>query len=216
MTDMQSIQNPFPGLRPFGYDQRHLFFGREEQISESLRQLQETRFLMVVGPSGSGKSSMINAGLIPGLYSSEETSTNWKTATLRPGDDPLGNMAQALSASDILHTDDTDQFRSGTITLPDLAQKAGLSTQTPLLLFVDQFEEIFRYDAGGAFNAQDANTFIKLLLDAYQQPACPIYVLLTMRADFLGRCTVFPGLPEAINVGQYLVPRLTPDHKLLR
>jgi energy-coupling factor transporter ATP-binding protein EcfA2 len=211
MTDMQSIQNPFPGLRPFGYDQRHLFFGREEQISESLRQLQETRFLMVVGPSGSGKSSMINAGLIPGLYSSEETSTNWKTATLRPGDDPLGNMAQALSASDILHTDDTDQFRSGTITLPDLAQKAGLSTQTPLLLFVDQFEEIFRYDAGGAFNAQDANTFIKLLLDAYQQPACPIYVLLTMRADFLGRCTVFPGLPEAINVGQYLVPRLTPD-----
>ena len=64
MTQAQTGTNPFIGLRPFELDQQHLFFGREEQIDDLIRRLGQTRFLAVVGPSGSGKSSLIGAGLI--------------------------------------------------------------------------------------------------------------------------------------------------------
>jgi excinuclease UvrABC ATPase subunit len=59
--------NPFPGLRPFEPDEDHLFFGRETEIDELLRRLRTTRFLSVVGASGSGKSSLVRSGLIPAL-----------------------------------------------------------------------------------------------------------------------------------------------------
>ncbi len=61
--------NPFPGLRPFEPDEDHLFFGREKEIDELLRRLRATRFLQVVGASGSGKSSLVRSGLIPALHS---------------------------------------------------------------------------------------------------------------------------------------------------
>ena len=64
-----SLFNPFPGLRPFEPDEDHLFFGREKEIDELLRRLRASRFLSVVGTSGSGKSSLVRSGLIPSLYS---------------------------------------------------------------------------------------------------------------------------------------------------
>ena len=62
-----SRRNPYPGLRPFQYDETHLFFGRDEQRVELLHRLRHSRFLAIVGTSGSGKSSLVRAGLLPGL-----------------------------------------------------------------------------------------------------------------------------------------------------
>ena len=210
MPETRAGSNPFPGLRPFGFDQRHLFFGRENQVIESLGQLRETRFLMVVGPSGSGKSSLINAGLIPGVYENDGAQLNWRTAVFRPGDDPIGNMASALEAPDVLGVDAERRLRADDVELAKLVQEADMPAGENLLLIVDQFEELFRFGTS-SFSHTEAEVFVRLLLDAFCQQDCPIYVLLTMRADFLGRCTVFPGLPEAINDGQYLIPRMTPD-----
>ena len=67
MADRQ-LFNPFPGLRPFGAEEDYLFFGREEQTRELLQLLRTHRFLAVVGTSGSGKSSLVRAGLLPALY----------------------------------------------------------------------------------------------------------------------------------------------------
>src|SRR4029079_16572348 len=96
--------NPFPGLRTFEPDEDYLFFGREEQIDELLRRLRTTRFLSILGSSGSGKSSLVRAGLIPSLYGGAMTraGSSWRVAIMRPGEDPIGNLAAALAAPEAL------------------------------------------------------------------------------------------------------------------
>ena len=93
--------NPFPGLRPFEFDENYLFFGREEQVAQLLQRLGNTRFLAVVGASGSGKSSLVRAGLLPELHGGTMTSTSiaWELSIMRPGGDPLTKLAQALVES---------------------------------------------------------------------------------------------------------------------
>src|SRR5690242_12396552 len=98
--------NPFPGLRPFEPDEDHLFFGREKQIDELLRRLRETCFLAVVGASGSGKSSLVRSGLIPALHSGliAAAGSSWRIAMMRPGDDPIENLAACLNPPEVLGT----------------------------------------------------------------------------------------------------------------
>ena len=96
--------NPFPGLRPFEPDEDYLFFGRERQTDELLRKLRTTRFLSILGRSGSGKSSLVRSGLIPALFGGAMTRAGsaWRVAIMRPGEDPLGNLAAALINHDVL------------------------------------------------------------------------------------------------------------------
>ena len=104
MFEATDIFNPFPGLRPFETEEYNLFFGREGQSDELLARLGRTRFLAVVGTSGSGKSSLVRAGLLPALYGGlmAGAGSGWRVAVMRPGHDPLGNLARALAAEDVL------------------------------------------------------------------------------------------------------------------
>ena len=225
MTPPGSIFNPFPGLRPFESDEDHLFFGREKQIDELLRRLRSCRFLAVVGTSGSGKSSLIRSGLIPALQSGSmaKAGSSWRIATFRPGEDPTGHLAASLNASDVLGA--TAELAStnrvlldatlhrGTLGLVNAVRQARIPRHNNVLIVVDQFEELFRFrqnrQAGSSWD--EAVAFVKLLLEAAQQNEIPIYIVVTMRSDFIGECMEFPGLPEAVNNGQYLVPRMTRD-----
>ena len=101
---MSKTYNPFPGLRSFRTDEKYLFFGREEHTAELLRRLRETRFLAVVGTSGSGKSSLVKAGVLPELHKGTMTKagSNWEVAVMRPGADPIANLASALTHPTIL------------------------------------------------------------------------------------------------------------------
>ena len=98
-----STNNPFPGLRPFNYEDNHLFFGRDEQITDLASRLRKNRFVAVVGTSGSGKSSLVRAGLLPELYGGTMTDagSRWQTAVMRPGGDPIQNLAQAPINTDL-------------------------------------------------------------------------------------------------------------------
>jgi len=217
--------NPFPGLRPFAPDEDHLFFGREKEIDELLRRLRSCRFLSVVGTSGSGKSSLVHSGLVSALQSGSMTgaSSSWRLATLRPGEDPIKNLAASLDAPDVLATDEelggTNRvllevtLRRGALGLVEAVRQAKIPPDDNLLVVVDQFEELFRFRRNRQIeNSRDeAVAFVKLLLQATKQNEMPIYVVLTMRSDFIGDCMEFPGLPEAVNAGQYLVPRMTRD-----
>ena len=131
---------------------------------------------------------------------------------MRPGDDPFGALAKELNKEKVLGSrpgrlETLARSSRGCIECvrPDLDEKQSL------LLVVDQFEEIFRFcresEAAGANERSDA--FVKLLLESVEQEEVPIYVVLTMRSDYLGDCAVFHGLPEALNEAQYLVPVLT-------
>lgn len=206
------VDPPFPGLRPFEAKDCHLFFGREAQVEELLQRLSQHRFLAVVGTSGSGKSSLVRAGLVPDLrrgYLVRATS-RWRAAVMRPGHAPLEALAQALERDEALGPDASGQraklLRATSHGLIDAVAAAALPPGEALLLLVDQFEELFRYKDERGSGGDDA-LFVSLLLEAVEGFHLPIYVVLAMRSDFLGDCANYDGLPEALNRSQYLVPR---------
>ncbi len=217
------IKNPYPGLRPFEADESDLFFGRETQTDELLRRLGRSRFVAVVGTSGSGKSSLVRAGLLPALRGGflVASGSHWRIAVLRPGGAPIESLASALHAA--LHPDaDEDHFaeemleitlRRSSLGLVEAARQAHLEAHENLLIVVDQFEELFRFGQAWAQSATQnpAAALVHLLLEAVRQSEIPIHVMITMRSDFLGDCAQFRDLSEAINDGLYLIPRMTRD-----
>ena len=229
MVASLTIANPFPGLRPFDLDEEHLFFGREGQADALLARLNQTGFLAVVGASGSGKSSLVRAGLLPSLYSGflSQASSRWRVALMRPGTAPIRNLAAALNQPEVFgpDPDDADRdlygqltettLRRGDLGLAEVAKQSRMAARESLLVVVDQFEELFRFKrmAGTVAAENEAAAFVKLLLAAVRQPEAPVYMVLTMRSDFLGDCAQFRDLPEAINDSQYLIPRMTRDQR---
>lgn len=222
------LLNPFPGLRPFETEENELFFGRDGQSDEILSKLRTARFVAVVGTSGSGKSSLVRAGVLPALLSGHMTNagSSWRVVVFRPGESPIANLAAALNGPDVLGG---EGLRLGTIEralrrsslgLLEVVGQSGMQPHENLLILADQFEELFRFrkKTADGMPEDEAAAFVKLLLEARQhdrQPEerLPIYVILTMRSDYLGDCAHFRGLPEAINDGQYLIPRMTDDDR---
>src|SRR5258705_2694040 len=104
MIEAKELNNPFPGLRPFETEEYGLFFGREGKSDALIERLQRSHFLAVVGTSGSGKSSLVRAGLLPALRGGmmAGAGSGWRIAILRPGNDPIGNLAAALAHKDVL------------------------------------------------------------------------------------------------------------------
>ncbi len=214
--------NPFPGLRPFRESESHLFFGRSRQVDELLAELGRSRFVAVLGASGSGKSSLVKAGLLPALHGgfSLRVGSHWRVATFRPGGNPIHNLARALVGPDVLGAEGDDPvleaarveavLRRSRLGLADAVAADSRLDRGRLLVVVDQFEELFRYDstAEHADAPTDAASFVRLLVEASRADA-PVDVIVTMRSDFLGDCSQFRELPETINDGLYLVPRLT-------
>jgi WD40 repeat protein len=220
---------PFPGLRPFGFEDREFFFGREDQIYSLYRLLEHSRFIAVVGSSGSGKSSLVRAGLLPVIdeESQGEGGRKWRFATLHPGDAPLRALAGAVTS---LAQDSADAeirfdrtlfaLRRSSFGLTKALDGIGDLAGKSVMLVVDQFEELFRYAAtSGRDRASDAlwrdeaANFVQLLLEATRSRSSSIYVLITMRSDFIGDCSQFHGLPEAVSAAQFLVPSLTRDQR---
>jgi hypothetical protein len=182
----------------------------------------------VIGTSGSGKSSLVRSGLIPSLQAGymAGASSSWRVAVMRPGEDPIGNLAYALASRDVLGGAAPDDdfaatapvlleatLRRGARGLADALKQARIPRDENLLVLVDQFEELFRFRR----NTQIANSrdesiaFVRLLLEASRQRDQPAYVVLTMRSDFVGDCMDYPGLSEAVNEGLYLVGRMSRD-----
>ena len=215
--------NPFPGLRPFRSDEHHLFFGREQQTAALLELLRSNRFLAVVGTSGSGKSSLVRAGLIAALHGGTMTQagSTWEVVILRPGGSPLENLARAMVEAGLYEVQDADTLprllatlRRSRFGLAEAMKQSDLfAPGTNLLVVVDQFEELFRFRQQGLDFEETAAAFVNLLLSASEQAEYPVYVTITMRSDYLGDCSEIPGLAEAVNQGEYLIPRLARDQK---
>lgn len=195
------------------------YFGRSEQIKTLMRLLHQNHFVTIIGSSGAGKSSLIRAGLIPQLEAGFLVSDRdqWEIVETKPGDAPLSNLIGNIvnTLGDELKNSQTprlinDVFEKGPQTLISSVDSVLTTTDRNLLILVDQFEELFRFDSikSQTNHSQEAELFVSLLIKLSQAKR-HIYICLTMRSDFLGECDKFYGLPEAINKSQFLVPRLT-------
>jgi WD40 repeat protein/class 3 adenylate cyclase len=185
---------PYKGLAAFEPEDADVFFGREELVAELTARLAGSRFLAVVGSSGSGKSSVVRAGLLPALWQGAlPGSDDWQTIILTPGAHPLEELAirasllRSISPGSLLA-----DLRADPQAL-DLAIRQALADEpepVQLLLVVDQFEEVFALCRDEAERQQ----FIDALIGAVESGDSRAVVVLTIRADFFGRCGDYPSL----------------------
>ncbi|QSE96726.1 nSTAND1 domain-containing NTPase [Fulvivirga lutea] len=220
------LNNPFPGLRPFSVEENHLFFGRESQVDEVLLKLATNKFVTVMGYSGSGKSSLIYCGVVPVVYGGfmTEVGPDWNIIMTRPGTSPIHNLGSSIQRSldygymnkeearinrrvisSILRTDPNG--------LVEVLAKKYQKQKQNTLIFIDQFEELFRYGTSDQESAEEARLYVNLILDACRNSQFPVYIAITMRSDYVGECAKFPGLTQLINESNYLVPQMSRDQK---
>ena len=232
--------SPYIGLRTFRESDQRYFCGRDDHVAKVLERLWAHHFVAVVGLSGSGKSSLVRAGVVPELRADmlKGSSSHWLIVTTTPEGSPMSRMASAfkdavsrywLSAGlppgdvAIWERDLDSTLKGGSLGLSDAIEAlrdVGLPERTCVLLIVDQFEELFRYKRRG--DLDEAEGFIEQLLAASSGTdsegseetsvtTSGTYVVITMRSEFLGECARYQGLAEAVNSGLYLTPRLNPD-----
>jgi hypothetical protein len=204
--------SPYPGLRPFEIAEWPFFFRRNEMVDTVIDHLAERCLLLVHGSSGSGKSSLIRAGVLPRLQRQHRRNRfGWSTAAMRPAGGPLWNLAEALVARDRrpAAAEDVDalrrRFDRETASLRSIVSDLPDTRGGRLCLLVDQFEELFQYIRGGSL--EEATLFVDLIASTLEDDTnSPLRVILTMRSDFLGECVRWPKLAGAVNRSQYLLP----------
>ena len=228
---------PYTGLRSFTEEESLYFKGRDLQVDQITALLEQNKFLMVTGASGEGKSSLIFAGLIPNARAGffKARYTNWVVADFRPERNPVGNMANAIAGKFDRNAATVEtELRRGFSSLIDLYTNsefyideqdenfAHLAEQDKknrkrkaanLMVLVDQFEEFFTNPENFHHEApsQDSQVVVNLLLETARiaiRKNIPVYVVCTMRSDYIGQCSAFRGLAEYIGFSQFFVPRL--------
>jgi WD40 repeat protein/class 3 adenylate cyclase len=190
-----AVPNPYKGLRAFEETDAADFFGREELIEQLVERLGTTRFLAVVGPSGSGKSSVVRAGLIPALRRGAiPGSEGWRIADMFPGPRPLDGLEAALlrSSSDPpaslieqLAHDEHGLHRAVLRLLPPDGSE--------LVLVIDQFEEVFTLVEDEAARSHFLGS---LEAAAASDPHSRLRIIVTLRADFYDRPLLYRGFAE--------------------
>jgi hypothetical protein len=234
----QILVCPYTGLRSFTEDESLYFKGRDLQIDQITALLEQNKFLMVTGASGEGKSSLIYAGLIPNARAGffRARYSNWIVADFRPERSPVTSMAKAIAAQFKSSPETVEtELRRGYSSLIDLYTNSSFyagdeeieeqqkSTDQEnkerkrkaanLIILVDQFEEFFTNPENfyNEATSKDAQIVVNLILETSRIAIArnlPIYVVCTMRSDYIGQCSAFRGLPEYIGFSQFFVPRL--------
>ncbi len=215
-----SKQNPFPGLRPFREEESHLYFGRSRQIEEVVSKIKENHFVAIVGISGIGKSSFVNCGILPRLRSGfPEPDSRWTVLKSRPGDSPVKNVVRSVCKAAYpkdFSENEIETYYQRLLEAPgELGQiVAEIFPQDPnqhFLLYIDQFEELYRFEDINVENQDESEVFIRMLVNAARQSHNALHIAITMRDDFVGKCSQFPELTRLINSSQFLIPYMTKD-----
>lgn len=204
-------RSPYVGLAAFEEQDRARFFGRERWTTDFVARLRTTRFLLIGGPSGSGKSSLVRAGLVPALkYGSLPDSENWLYAALKPGREPLEQLALAVArlartpeAGDYLrkNANKSDSLHSSIESI--LSERR----EQRAVLLIDQFEEIFTQ----VTQEHERVAFLNLLTHAATVENGRAILLFTLRSDFVPNCGAYPQLNALLNRQFVQVTAMEPD-----
>ncbi|MBK8905761.1 MAG: protein kinase [Anaerolineaceae bacterium] len=207
-----NLTNPYKGLRAYQEADSADFFGREALTAQLVNRLANDRFLAVVGPSGSGKSSVVKAGLIPALRQGAlPDSEKWYVAQMTPGTHPLEELELALwpiavnpppSLVEPMQKDSRGLLRTIRRIVPDAAD-------SQLLLVIDQFEELFTLT-----NEARRTQFLDSLYTALTAAHSPLRLVVTLRADFYDRPLQYQPLADLFKQHTELALALNRDELL--
>lgn len=219
-TPLPTVPNPYRGLQPFEAHHAANYFGRTAMVEKLLTKLQTPNFVAVVGPSGSGKSSLVRAGLLTALTEDKlPGSKDWAVAIVCPDDDPLRALATPLVnqiRSDLQPVEQQKQIRAMATSLQDGSLPigdvlAGIRILHPgmprLLIIFDQFEETFTLCRDEALRS----VFLQTLLNAAKTPW--LTILVTLRADFYGRVLADEPLGKQVDAGLVNVLPMTAEER---
>lgn len=201
---------PYKGLGSYQPDDADRFYGREALTEELLRRLQAQNVLVVGGPSGSGKSSLVRAGLIPALRAgAARTSEAWRIGLMSPGRDAMAELYFQLAGALGPRGDGgPPAIGPGDLAArPSLARRLAHPTggEAPLVLVVDQFEELFTLNA-----ASRRDAFVEALSAMADPVDSRVRIVLAVRADYYAHCAQVPWLAERITGNQVLVGPMSP------
>ena len=205
--------NPYKGLRAFDEADAADFFGREQIIRSIGRRLSQPdgggRFVAVVGPSGSGKSSLVRAALLPALRRGEVAgSEQWFVTTMLPGTNPFDELASALRrVATQEHPGLADLLRADRRGIARGVRRVISDESIELLLVIDQFEELFTQVA----DETERTRFVEALGDAVTMIGSPLRVVITLRADFYDRPLRYPAIAQLVSDSTITITPLAPD-----
>jgi DNA-binding SARP family transcriptional activator/WD40 repeat protein/tRNA A-37 threonylcarbamoyl transferase component Bud32 len=211
-ADVEAITNPYRGLRSFDEADAVFFHGREAlttAVVERLGRRFQASFVALVGPSGSGKSSLVGAGVIPALRGGAISgSQDWFITTMVPGDDPFEQLSRALRR---IATDDAPidvaALLSGRESINDTLRTVLGEHGSDIVLVIDQFEELFTH----VTDERHVTAFVDALRIAVSTPNSPLRLLITLRADYYDRPLRHGGFAELLTDATVVVPPLAPD-----
>jgi len=204
-------RNPFPGSRPFFSAEDQLFFGRDKAVSELIEILVQRRFVALVGASASGKTSLIQSGVIPALLS--DMKEEWVPVYIRPGKRPMESLIRGVQQvfSKKISESDVHAFLNGPGSIGDFLIEKGLGNYHYFLV-VDQFEELFTWPVAvkkkKSGRNPDSVQFISHLMKLVDGAMPRIFLMLSIRSEFLDYCSNYRILTEHLNKSKYLLPQM--------
>ncbi|EKQ67200.1 WD40 repeat-containing protein [Leptolyngbyaceae cyanobacterium JSC-12] len=217
LTTLQSNSSqdicPYRGLEPFEEGHAEYFFGREHLTDQLLNKLRTENFVAIVGASGSGKSSLVRAGLVYKLQRGQALSGShqWQIRVITPTEHPMKSLANAFMNPATTAVDRAEQLRraemflqEGTSGLTQLIRASLIAENksTRMVLIIDQFEEIFTLCQGPNAD-RDRHRFFNCLLAAAREASDQFSLVIVLRADFFSKCLLYKGLAEQIE--QHLI-----------
>ncbi|MDJ0497732.1 MAG: BTAD domain-containing putative transcriptional regulator [Acidimicrobiia bacterium] len=205
-TAFTHVRNPYKGLHAFGEVDAADFFGRDQTVTELLAAVGEHRLVAAVGPSGSGKSSVVRAGLIPALRAGGlPGSREWLVTTMFPGAHPFEELEAALlrvatdapaNLDELLRSDERGLVR---------ASKQLFSDDMTVVLVIDQFEELFTLTR----NDETRRRFLEALVEVASDERSRLRVVLTLRADFFDHPLQYPDFGDLLRTGLVTVTAMS-------
>ncbi len=216
---------PYPGLRPFAEEEAIFFKGRDLHIRQIVKMLEQNKMAFITGASGDGKSSMVYAGVIPYIRAGFSTAeyNSWAFCDFKPQRNPLESLAISVSEQlQVPYDQVIERLKNGFSGLVDVYKQSNCWVKDApdaknrgknLVVVADQFEEVFTMNENfhNGTPSEDTYTTVNILLETVRLSIIenlPVFVIFTMRSDYISQCTVFRDLPEFIAYSQFFVPQL--------
>lgn len=217
----KNISNPFTGLKPYSENNSDVFFGREQEVENMLDILQKNKLLTVSGVEGSGKTSIIKAGLISRLKNGfmGQAGKEWSIAYFRPGINPISNLAHALTSKELLYlnakskTTDYSYYKNLLIEFEALGifhiyKNSEIFKKKNLLIVIDQLEDLFRFKKYfDADKSEDDNKLMDLIYRSVSNKNISIYFVIGIENRYMTRLTSYKKLQEIVNPSHYSIQK---------